>query len=85
MSAILNADPPELTPARADIAPSLDRIVRHCLEKNPAERFQSARDVAFALGVLSGAPGTKAQAPVSEPRRGALIAATAIVGNSPWC
>ena len=35
------------------VPPALDRIVRHCLEKNPEERFQSARDVAFALGALS--------------------------------
>ena len=33
---------------------ALDRVVRHCLEKNPDERFQSARDLAFDLGSLSG-------------------------------
>ena len=33
---------------RADAPPALDRILRHCLEKNPGERFQTARDVAFA-------------------------------------
>ena len=49
MTAILNEDPPELARPRADIPPALDRIVRHCLEKNPDERFQSARDLAFAL------------------------------------
>jgi hypothetical protein len=35
------------------ITPALDRIVRHCLEKRPSERFQTARDVAFALDSLS--------------------------------
>jgi serine/threonine protein kinase len=54
MTAILKEDPPDLTTKRADLSPALDRIVRHCLEKNPAERFQSARDVAFALEALSG-------------------------------
>ncbi|HEY7475190.1 MAG TPA: protein kinase [Vicinamibacterales bacterium] len=54
MTAVLKEDPPELTGARADISPALDRIIRHCLEKNPSERFQTARDVAFALGSLSG-------------------------------
>jgi serine/threonine protein kinase len=49
MTAILRDDPPELVGTRAEISPALDRIVRHCLEKNPAERFQTARDVAFAL------------------------------------
>jgi Tol biopolymer transport system component len=53
MNAILKEDPPELTEPGRSIPPALDRIVGHCLEKNPAERFQSARDVAFALGALS--------------------------------
>lgn len=54
MTAILKEDPPELQAVRADLPPALDRIIRHCLEKNPAERFHSARDVAFALESLSG-------------------------------
>ena len=54
MTAILTKDPPELSGTRPDLSPALDRIVRHCLEKNPNERFQSARDVAFALEALSG-------------------------------
>jgi serine/threonine protein kinase len=54
MTAILTQDPPELTGSRPDFPASLDRIIRHCLEKNPNERFQSARDVAFALEALSG-------------------------------
>ena len=59
MSAILKEDAPELTGSRPDVSPGLDRIIRHCLEKNPTERFQSARDVAFALEALSGtASGT---------------------------
>ena len=49
MIAIVKEDPPELAALRPDIPPALQRIVRHCLEKNPVERFQSARDVAFAL------------------------------------
>ena len=54
ITAILKEEPPDLTMKRADLSPALDRIVRHCLEKSPAERFQSARDVAFALEALSG-------------------------------
>ena len=53
MNAILKDDPPELTGANAALPPALDRIVRRCLEKNPEERFQSARDVAFALDAVS--------------------------------
>jgi len=54
MTAILKEDPPDLVESRPDLPPALDRIVRHCLEKNPAERFQSARDVAFSIEALSG-------------------------------
>jgi eukaryotic-like serine/threonine-protein kinase len=53
MSAILREDPPDLAATRPDVPPALDRIVRHCLEKNPDERFQTARDVAFAIESLS--------------------------------
>lgn len=72
MSAILKEDAPDLAVLRADLPPSLDRIVRHCLEKNPAERFQSARDVAFALEALSGSAATTvvaAQSGASERPR----------------
>ncbi len=58
MSAILREDPPDLSVTNQNISPGLERIVRHCLEKNPERRFQSARDVAFNLGELSGASGT---------------------------
>jgi len=56
MSAILKEDPPELATAASGSSPSpaLQRIVQHCLEKKPGERFQSARDVAFSLQALSG-------------------------------
>jgi Tol biopolymer transport system component len=53
MSAILKEDPPDLSETNRNVSPALERIVRHCLEKNPAERFQSARDVAFNLEALS--------------------------------
>ena len=64
MTAILREDPPDLSGSRTDLSPALDRIVRHCLEKNPAERFQTARDVAFALQAFSG---TSLSAPVAAP------------------
>src|SRR5271165_2952836 len=53
MNAILKDDPPELETEKLRLSPGLERIVRHCLEKNPAERFQSAHDVAFALENVS--------------------------------
>ena len=51
MTAILKQDPPAL-PAGA-IPPHLDRVVHLCLEKNPSQRFQSSRDIAFALEAMS--------------------------------
>jgi serine/threonine protein kinase len=46
MHAILKDEPPELP---ASVPPTLDRIVRRCLEKDPDRRFQSAADLGFAL------------------------------------
>src|SRR6201982_495627 len=53
MSAILKDDPPELSETGRNVPPALARIVNHCLEKSPAQRFQSASDVAFALESLT--------------------------------
>jgi serine/threonine protein kinase len=53
MNAILKEDPPELSESGLNVTPGLDRIVRHCLEKEPGLRFQSARDLAFDLESLS--------------------------------
>jgi eukaryotic-like serine/threonine-protein kinase len=54
LNAILKEEPPELMDAGVNVPPALDRVVRHCLEKSPDERFQSARDLAFGLGSMSG-------------------------------
>jgi tetratricopeptide (TPR) repeat protein/predicted Ser/Thr protein kinase len=53
MLAILHRDPPPMTGARADVPPALALVVGRCLEKQPEERFESARDVAFALQAIS--------------------------------
>ena len=53
MTAILKETPPELAESGRAIPPALDRVVSRCLEKNPARRFQSASDLAFALQSLS--------------------------------
>jgi Tol biopolymer transport system component len=67
MSAILKDDPPDLT-GIGTIPPALDRLVHHCLEKNPGERFQSARDLAFNLDAISGLSGTKPVPALGEKR-----------------
>ena len=53
MSAILKEEPEELSETARNVPPPLERVVRHCLEKNPAQRFQSAGDVAFNLESLA--------------------------------
>ena len=55
MSAILKEEPEELSETGRSVPAALERIVRHCLEKNPAQRFQSAGDVGFALEALADA------------------------------
>jgi len=84
MSAILKEDPPELSETNRNIPPALERMVRHCLEKNPEERFQSARDVAFNLQNLSGSTSqiaaiVPAQQPMARMTRIAAIAALLLV------
>ena len=81
MSAIVRDDPSDLSAIRTDLAPSLGQIVRHCLEKNPAERFQTARDVAFALEALSGSSRHGRLAADEEVTRGRKMwVAAAVVG-----
>src|SRR5580658_9925903 len=55
MTAVLLKEPPEIDLEQANIPASFQQIVRHCLEKDPQNRFQSARDLAFALETLSDA------------------------------
>jgi hypothetical protein len=62
ISSILKEEPPDLAITGRDVPPMLERIVHHCLEKDPAARFQSARDVAFALEALSSVSSLGASA-----------------------
>jgi hypothetical protein len=71
MSAILKEDPPDLAETNRNVSPALERIVQHCLEKSPEQRFHSARDVAFDLETLSAISGTSASMraePAASPR-----------------
>ncbi|MEO8190060.1 MAG: protein kinase [Acidobacteriota bacterium] len=54
IAAILTEEPPDIPPSGSALSPALDHIVRHCLEKNRENRFQSVRDVAFTLSEASG-------------------------------
>ncbi len=53
MAAILRDEPPELEALSERHSPALTRLLQHCLEKRPEERFQSARDLAFDLRSLA--------------------------------
>ena len=76
ISAILREDPPELSASSGVVAPALERVVRRCLEKNPEERFQSARDLAFNLESLTATAEGTAFAALSTGSVAALPGAT---------
>ena len=79
MASIARDDPPDLLEHSPAIPPGLERIVRHCLEKSPEERFQSARDLAFDLASLSSvSTPQKALARGVPDRRRWLLAATGV-------
>jgi serine/threonine protein kinase len=68
LTAVLQQDPPSMTiEGGRTVAPALERVVRRCLEKDPEDRFQSARDVAFALEAFAG---TGTESAGSRPSRG---------------
>ncbi len=79
MHAIVTEDPPELPD---NVPDGLRRIIKRCIEKNPAQRFQSARDLAFALRSFAGLTAS-AKGPILAPaRRGWLwlvVSAASIV------
>ena len=79
MTAILKEDPPELSEMDHTVSPGLERILRRCLEKQPEQRFQSAKDLAFALEALSGTTSrTAANAAIADAVK------TDATSISPW-
>jgi Tol biopolymer transport system component len=85
MTAILNDDPPELQQSAQPVPPALERTVRHCLEKSPDQRFQSARDLAFDLESLTSLTGSGSVAAAKEKAKrpwwyAAALAMVVLVG-----
>ena len=79
MNAILTAEPPEIPRESGAVSPALERIVRRCLEKEREQRFQSARDLAFALEAVEGTSGSApaldaTAAPAPTPRKMGFLA-----------
>ena len=85
MSAILKEEPGELSGAGRNLPPALGRIVHRCLEKEPADRFQSAHDLAFNLDLVSrddSGSGTAVALPAGKGRRSLIVplVALAVIG-----
>jgi serine/threonine-protein kinase len=82
MAAIMKEEPPELMETGRNVSPNLDHIVKHCLEKDRDYRFQSARDIAFALSEHSSAVGISTK-PARRRRFGAyaVIAGLLVAGT----
>ena len=83
LAAILRDHPKDLSEYGKNIPPGVISVVRRCLEKSPEERFQSARDLSFALKeIVSGSGFTSAPAAVrsrSSLLRSAMIGAVAVI------
>ena len=82
IAAILKEDPPELTQSGRNVSPALDRIVKHCLEKDRSRRFQSAQDIAFALSETSSpttVSGIQLAAPPTSTKKVVIAVAAAVV------
>jgi serine/threonine protein kinase/dipeptidyl aminopeptidase/acylaminoacyl peptidase len=78
MTAILKEDPPPISQIMPNTPPGLQRVVHRCLEKNPAQRFHSAHDLAFALDALSDSSLSSASAAsLPQKKSGARMATAA--------
>ena len=60
MNAIINEEPVPPSDLDPRVSPSLERALLHCLEKAPDDRFQTARDLCFALGEVTTGSGSRA-------------------------
>ncbi len=83
MQAILREDAPDLP---STVPGGVRQVVSHCLEKDPAHRFQSARDLGFALRALAqgdsssgSAPAVESPAPPASRTRAWLAAGVALL------
>ena len=68
-TAILEKDPEPITASQPLAPPMLDRLVRACLAKDPADRFQSAHDVAMDLRWMADAIADFSPAESAKPFR----------------
>jgi serine/threonine protein kinase/tetratricopeptide (TPR) repeat protein len=82
LHAILHDEPPALP---EHVPRSLRQIVSRCLQKRADARFQSARDLEFALSTAAADPSTATTShSAGWPLRAALAAATLVVLGAGW-
>jgi len=87
MAAILEVEPEALSSLGAQIPPALERLVLHCLEKDPENRFQSMKDLAYHLRNVSNVSATAVLGPrLKAPWRwfAGGLAAALLVGVALW-
>lgn len=89
MAAILNEQPPQLSQVDGSIRPQVNLIIQRCLQKNPDDRFQTAKDLTLALkDVNAGSTVLPLTTPVrvhrtSVPLRGiAALVLLLVIGGS---
>jgi serine/threonine protein kinase len=90
ITAVLLEDPAEINLEQASVPAAFQQIVRHCVEKEPEKRFQSARDLAFALETLANPSGpVRLKAPRPQAKivpwavAGVLLVATLLLLSKP--
>ena len=81
IAAILREDVPEV-PATAGVPQPLERILRRCLEKKPAERFHSAHDVGIALETLLDRSSPSSAPVAAAPKRTRTLARAVIIASA---
>ena len=90
MTAFLRQEPPPFAESGRPIPPALERIVSHCLEKEPGDRFRSARDLAFDLASISTVTSSSGAAAAVSPQNrvaryaGIVVAALVIAALGAW-
>src|SRR5579863_6876169 len=92
ITAVLRETPAQINLDESAVPVAFQQIVLHCLEKEPENRFQSARDLAFALDTLADASGDRKPARVRGSKQkfllgtvaGILLAGAVLLLWGPW-
>jgi len=66
------------------LPPLLDRVVKRCLEHDPDERWQSARDLKWELEVSASAPAAATSGPWNGRLAGAVAAVALLLAALAW-